>query len=51
MKKNMMRRKEKKKGRRKKKRKRKKREGNKIKLRKIIKMLLGSFCFISSQVP
>jgi cytoskeletal protein RodZ len=31
--------------------KRKKWEGNKIKLRKIIKMLLGSFCFISSQVP
>jgi cytoskeletal protein RodZ len=28
----------------------KKWEGNKIKLIKIIKMLLGSFCFISSQV-
>jgi hypothetical protein len=33
------------------KRKRKKWEENKIKLRKIIKMLLGSFCFISFQVP
>jgi hypothetical protein len=33
------------------KKKEKKWEGNKIKLRKIIKMLLGSFCFISSQVP
>jgi hypothetical protein len=40
-----------KKGRRKKKWKWKKWEGDKIKLRKIIKMLLGSFCFISSQVP
>jgi biotin synthase-like enzyme len=36
---------------RKKKKEREKWEGNKIKLRKIIKMLLGSFCFISSQVP
>jgi hypothetical protein len=34
-----------------KKRKREKWEGNKIKLRKKIKMLLGSFYFISSQVP
>jgi hypothetical protein len=34
-----------------KKRKREKWERNKIKLRKIIKMLLGSFCFISFQVP
>jgi hypothetical protein len=33
------------------KRKREKWEGNKIKLRKIIKMFLGSFCFITSQVP
>jgi hypothetical protein len=33
------------------KKKEKKWEENKIKLRKIIKMLLGSFCFISSQVP
>jgi hypothetical protein len=32
------------------KKKEKKWEGNKIKLRKIIKMLLGSFCFISSQM-
>jgi hypothetical protein len=38
-----------KKGRRKKNE--KKWEGNKIKVRKIIKMLLGSFCFVSSQVP
>jgi hypothetical protein len=39
-----------KKGRRREKRKRKKWEGTKIKLRKIIKMLLSSFCCISSQV-
>jgi uncharacterized membrane protein YkvA (DUF1232 family) len=36
---------------RKKERKREKWERNKIKVKKIIKMLLGSFCFISSQVP
>jgi hypothetical protein len=36
---------------RKKDRKWKKWEENKIQLRKIIKMLLSSFCFISSQVP
>jgi hypothetical protein len=34
-----------------KKRKREKWEGNKIKVKNIIKMLLDSFCFISSQVP
>jgi NADPH-dependent 7-cyano-7-deazaguanine reductase QueF len=36
---------------RKKERKREKWERNKIKVKKIIKMLLSSFCFISSQVP
>jgi hypothetical protein len=32
-------------------RKREKWEGNKIKVKNIIKVLIGSFCFISSQVP